>query len=387
VERLREAIEELEAQAGLDPSELSSLIDRLQALLCRTLHEGRKRGDHFLEGQTPCSWAASICRLSAPAAAEKLRVGAEMENLPVVAGALCAGEIGYQATALICKLSAALGEKRDRMEEAEWIGYAQKFPVDTLRRLTEHARYVADPDGADRADEEDYEQRYLHLSPLGRMYKLDALLDHEGGLTLRAAIESLAHRLGEEDYRSPKQRRADAFVEMVHHALEKGALPRRHGVRPHIALHTTPEGLRRELGAPAAELSDGTPISNKAVQRLACDGLMHRVLKADSMVIDVGRAHRTAQPAQWRALKARHQTCAAPGCDRPINWTQAHHVDFWEHGGRSDVHRMLPLCYFHHRLVHEGDWQVVMAGERVEFIPPDRPVMIRRRWGERRWAA
>ena len=310
-----------------------------------------------------------------------------MENLPVVAGALCAGEIGYQATALICKLSAALGEKRDRMEEAEWIGYAQKFPVDTLRRLTEHARYVADPDGADRADEEDYEQRYLHLSPLGRMYKLDALLDHEGGLTLRAAIESLAHRLGEEDYRSPKQRRADAFVEMVHHALEKGALPRRHGVRPHIALHTTPEGLRRELGAPAAELSDGTPISNKAVQRLACDGLMHRVLKADSMVIDVGRAHRTAQPAQWRALKARHQTCAAPGCDRPINWTQAHHVDFWEHGGRSDVHRMLPLCYFHHRLVHEGDWQVVMAGERVEFIPPDRPVMIRRRWGERRWAA
>ena len=48
---------------------------------------------------------------------------------------------------------------------------------------------------------------------------------------------------------------------------------------------------------------------------------------------------------------------------------------------------MLPLCYFHHRLVHEGDWQVVLVGERVEFIPPDRPVMIRRRWGEKSWAA
>ena len=105
------------------------------------------------------------------------------------------------------------------------------------------------------------------------------------------------------------------------------------------------------------------------------------------MVIDVGRAHRTAQPSQWRALKARHKSCAAPGCDRPINWTQAHHLDFWEDGGRTDHGKMLPLCYFHHRLVHEGDWQVVMVGERVEFIPPDRPVMIKRRWGDRRWAA
>ena len=48
---------------------------------------------------------------------------------------------------------------------------------------------------------------------------------------------------------------------------------------------------------------------------------------------------------------------------------------------------LLPLCYHHHRLVHEGGWQVVLAGSRVDFIPPDRPVMIRRRWGERRWAA
>lgn len=123
------------------------------------------------------------------------------------------------------------------------------------------------------------------------------------------------------------------------------------------------------------------------MQRLACDGVLHRVLKADSMVVDVGRAKRTAQPAQWRALKARHKTCAWPGCDRPISMTQAHHIDFWKEGGRTDLRRMVPLCYHHHRLVHEGGWQVVKAGERLEFIPPDRPVMIRRRWGESRWAA
>ena len=105
------------------------------------------------------------------------------------------------------------------------------------------------------------------------------------------------------------------------------------------------------------------------------------------MVVDVGRAKRTAQPAQWRAIKARHQTCAWPGCDRPASWTQAHHIELWKDGGRTDLDKMIPLCYHHHRLVHEGGWQVVIVGKSIEFIAPDRPVMIRRRWGERTWAA
>ncbi len=169
--------------------------------------------------------------------------------------------------------------------------------------------------------------------------------------------------------------------------MSRGRLPKRHGVRPHITVTTTIEGLKGELGAAASQLENGMPVSSKSVQRLACDGALHRVLKADSMIIDVGRAKRTAQPAQWRGLQARHRTCAGPGCDRPLSWTSAHHLDFWSQGGHTDLHKMLPLCYHHHRLVHEGGWQVVMAGERVEFIPPDRPAMTRRRWGESRLAA
>src|SRR2546430_11303269 len=135
---------------------------------------------------------------------------------------------------------------------------------------------------------------------------------------------------------SPKQRRADAVVELAQQAMDQGRLPARHGVRPHLSVHTTIEGLKGELGAPASQLQEGTPISSKTVQRLACDGTLHRVLKADSMVIDVGRAKRTAQPAQWRGLKAPHSTCAWPGCDRPIGWTYAPPVAFSAH--RGDAH-------------------------------------------------
>jgi hypothetical protein len=129
------------------------------------------------------------------------------------------------------------------------------------------------------------------------------------------------------------------------------------------------------------------PISSKTVQRLACDGTLSRVLKADSVVVDVGRATRSVSSAQWRALKARHRTCAFPGCDRPVNWTNPHHIEFWARGGPNNLPNLLPLCHYHHRLVHEGGWQVVRAGESFKFIPPDHVLSRRVRGPGIRWAA
>src|SRR4029077_14001219 len=129
----------------------------------------------------------------------------------------------------------------------------------------------------------------------------------ESGAALKTAIDGLAKRLGQDDKRSPKQRRVDAFTEIVYKALDEGRLPRRNGVRPHITVTTTLEGLKGELGAAASELEHGMPISSKTVQRLACDGTLSRVLKADSIVTDVGRVTRAVSPATRRALKAQHR--------------------------------------------------------------------------------
>ena len=50
--------------------------------------------------------------------------------------------------------------------------------------------------------------------------------------------------------------------------------------------------MKNELGAPPADLELSLPISNRTLERIACDCTMSRVLLADSMVIDVGRATR-----------------------------------------------------------------------------------------------
>ncbi len=326
--------------------------------------------------------------MSKTSAADRLCVGEQLGNLPEIAQALGSGQIGYQAAAVICHLSDQVGEKRQYIDEEHWIGYARRFSIKDLRYLTYVARVRWDCEGFERQTEEDYELRSLHISETtGGMYRLDAWLDPVGGAAIKAAIESLSKPLGAADQRSAKQRRADALVEAMHHAMSVGTLPRRNGVRPHISVNTTIEGLQGELGAVASQLENGMPISSKTVQRLACDGTLHRILKANSQVIDVGRATRAVSPSQWRALKARHRTCSAPGCDRPINWTSPHHIEFWARGGRGNLRNLLPLCYHHHRLVHEGGWQVIRAGEGVKFIPPERVVPHRVRGPGMRWAA
>jgi len=74
----------------------------------------------------------------------------------------------------------------------------------------------------------------------------------------------------------------------VNHALGQGALPRRHGVKPHINMTTTLEGLKNEVGAPPAELELSLPISTRTLERILLRLHHVAVLLADSMVIDVG---------------------------------------------------------------------------------------------------
>ncbi len=371
-----------------DPRELAAVIDILQAKLCRRVSAAVRDGEHQLTGKTSVSWVADICQLSKSSAADRLCVGGQIDSLPEVEQALNSGRIGYQAVSVICHLSEQLGDKRDHIEAERWVEYAQRFSLKQLRYLAREARYAWDPEGQSEDAEDDFDLRELHLSETARgMFRLDGWLDPVGGAALKAAIDALSKPLGRDDERTGPQRRADAAVELAHHAMDAGSMPRRNGARPHVAVHTTPEALRGAVGAPVSHLECGMPVSVATVQRLACDGTLHRVLMADSVVTDMGRATRAVSPAQWRALKARHRTCSWPGCDRPIGWTNPHHIEFFGRGGRSDLPNLLPLCFHHHRLVHEGGWQVVKAGSGYDFIPPERLSFRRARGPGGPWAA
>jgi len=373
----------------VDLKDYRAVIDSLDGDFSSVAREAQKSGAHLVGGSiTAASWIARTCDMSINSAADRICVGEQLESLPRVAAALAAGEVGYQSVSILCHLRDNLGEKRELFDEDEMLGYAQTYSVYQLRQLCNVARYVADPDGCFDEAEENYTRRRMHISQMADgLYKVDGLLDPISGAAFKTAAESLAKRLGPDDERIHKQRLADATGEMAHHAMDKGALPHRHSVRPHINLTTTLEGLKNELGATPAELELSLPISNRTLERMACDCTMSRVLLAGSTVIDVGRATRVVSAPTMRALRVRDKGCRFPGCDRKVDWSNPHHIIFWARGGPGRLPNLVLLCYYHHRLVHEGGWQVIKSGREFRFLPPDRVVMRRARGPGMRWAA
>ena len=376
-------------RCNVDLQQYRAVIDALEGDFGSEAREAQKAGAHLVNGNvTAASWIARTCKMSVTSAADRLCVGEQLESLPRVAAALASGEIGYQSASVLSHLRDKLGEKRDCFDEEEMLGFAREFSVSGLRRLCTYAWHVADPDGFFNEAEENYTRRRLHISQLpDGMYAIDGLLDPETGASLKTAAETLAKRKGPEDERTHSQRMHDAVGEIVSHALGQGTLPRRHGVKPHINLTTTLEGVKNEVGVPPAELELSLPISTRTLERISCDCTMSRVLLADSMVIDVGRATRVVSAPTMRALRVRDKGCRFPGCDRQVDWSSPHHIIHWARGGPGNLPNLVLLCHRHHRLVHEGGWQVIKSGREFRFLPPERVVMRRARGPGMRLAA
>ena len=389
--RLQAAVREFQARQDrrVDPKGLRSAIDALEGEFAAEVRDAQTSGDHLVGGNiTAASWISRTCGMSVSSAADRLCVGEQLQSLPKVAAALSSGEISYQSASVLCHLREQLGDKRDLFDEEEMLGFARGFSVFHLRMLCRYNRHVADPDGFFNDAEHDYTRRRLHISLMSDgMHAIEGVLDAECGAAVKTALDALAKPRGPEDERTRPQRMADAMGEVVHHAMDEGKLPRRNGVRPHVTVTTTMEGLKNEFGAPPADLELSLPISTRTLQRIACDSTISRVLLADSMVIDVGRATRVNSAPRRRALRVRDRGCRFPGCDRPASWSTPHHVEAWTRGGPSNLPNLLSLCFYHHRLVHEGGWQVIKAGREFRFLPPEPVVMRRARGPGVRWAA
>ena len=118
----------------------------------------------------------------------------------------------------------------------------------------------------------------------------------------------------------------------------------------------------------------GVDLPVDVIRRMACDaGLVPMVLNGDGVVIDVGKAKRLATRRQRRAIFAMHETCAVPHCGVRVKHCVPHHIDWWENGGGTDLHNLVPLCSRHHHKVHEGGWTLTMDESRKVTLvrPPD----------------
>jgi hypothetical protein len=318
---------------------------------------------------TAIDWLRFNCHMNAGAAANAIAVGEILERISESHQAVVDGEIGFAHLAVMARTAEALGE---RFDEKVLFDKAKENSPGKFFYICHHARHAADPKTYAAEQAEQVEQRRLKLSTwIDGSLLISGQLDPIGGAAFLTRLAPLARRSGAHDYRDQDQRNADALVELC-----SGG-----GSQAQIQVTSSLETLLALAGAPAAEMEHSLPVSSKTIERLACDSSIARVLlNSESMVIDVGRSKRVVSEPGRRALVARDGNCRWPECDRPPSRSAAHHLVHWIHGGSTDLDNLILLCHRHHRLVHEGNWQLVRRNDgtiltvppMVSFGPPSR---------------
>jgi hypothetical protein len=139
-----------------------------------------------------------------------------------------------------------------------------------------------------------------------------------------------------------------------------------------MVVHVDAETLAGDEVRSCSELADGGQVlAPETVRRLGCDAALVRIVERDGTPLSVGRRTRTIPPALRRALRARDHGCRFPGCTHE-RFLHAHHIHHWARGGATKLENLVQLCSYHHRLVHEGGFQVERTGgPGVRFRRPD----------------
>ena len=347
-------------------------IDQEEIEFSRLAAQFAQTNEYLRSGYaTSIDWIRINCHMTGPAAADRVKVGEQLEKLPESTQAMRAGDIGFTHITAMSRTADALSrsDTAAAFEEAPLLELARDNTAGKFFYICRHARHAADPKGYAAEQAEQVENRSLRLSTWqDGSYLLSGVLDSVGGAALRTALEPLAKRAGKGDDRPRDRRLADGLVDLAMHALDTGVVSQ----RTHLQVTSSLETLLGLAGAPAGDMEFSLPISSKTVERLACDCSITRILlDSDSMVIDVGRAKRRPSVPLSKALKVRDRGCVWPGCDRPATWTSAHHLVHWTRGGQTDLPNLALLCYRHHGMVHEGGWQIVRSDDgQMLTVPP-----------------
>jgi hypothetical protein len=357
--------------------EMGRGISLMQLMFAKEAAEFAATNDYELDGSvSPIDWIRIQCHLTGPQAANYVAAGEHFDALPNTVVAMAEGKVGFGHLVVMARTANALAASPTArvFDEQRLLAKAEENSVGKFHHICRHLRHAADPNGYTATEADLVENRSLRISTdqdTGAVF-LSGVFDSESGAVIRTVLEPLARRSGADDKRPYDRRMADALVDVAWHHLDNGLVPQNGSQRTHLQVTTSLETLRGLDGAPAAELEFSLPISAKAVERLACDCSITRILlDSDSMVIDVGRAKRVISGPARKALNIRDRGCTWPGCDRPATWSSGHHLKHWIHGGTNDPDNLTLLCYRHHWMVHEGGWQIVRGDDaRMLTIPP-----------------
>ncbi len=316
-----------------------------------------------------------------------------------VAGDPGAGDLGAESI-LFTPDGPAEEAAREAMVREAWMLAAEALaaeapglPVEELAKRARTMRDMLDPVGAEERYGRRFENRAFRtwvdadgqergaivfddeMAAFVRAMLAAGLRPRRGGPRFmtdeeRAAAENLI-----EDPRTNDQLAYDLLMDMI----RVGALAeaksvfgsRQPGVRMVVVKDAGPRDAFGRLLAVGHDTDGGHALPGSVIDRNACtNGFIEVIVDPEGNPFDLGREARMYSSAQRLVLAVRDGGCIWPGCDRPPSYCEAHHIDHFAEGGKTDVDRGVLLCRFHHMKLHNHGWRITRDGKGPFVLRP-----------------
>ena len=299
---------------------------------------------------------ASHCNAAAIAA-----VAHRLESFPRCARGLREGRLSLDQVGVIAA----------RASDGSDAHYAQLAEVATVNQLRTAIKLEPRPDPGPRPDP----QPAITKTGDDAFDFWRITLPHGESAIFEAALQSHRDALIAEwkhdrdcsaaisDQQAPMPTTVDAFLRLVQTGWDGDVQRRPHGQRTTVVIHLDVE---QKTGA----LHLGPLLTDSERRYLTCDATCEVWFERDGEVIGSGRSTRTVSRRLRRALEHRHRTCAVPGCGA-TRGLHAHHIKHWEDGGETELHNLVLLCPYHHRLHHRGGITIAGPADRLVVTDSD----------------
>ena len=293
------------------------------------------------------------CRMAAGRAHRAVARSRVLTTARTTLAAWTSGRLSTDQATLLLDQAVAVPDQFSAAE-VKLPAIVQDLTVADTRRALGYWRQMVDGPGTQVTELEEQEMRGISVSPtLDGMVRIDGWMTRPAGQALISALDALMPAPGEDDTRTPRQRRHDALEDLARHYLDSPDTPTVGGEKPHVnlvcdlpALQGTPGGLH--------ETETGHLLTISQLRTITCECSLSRILLgSDSEIIDIGRRTRIIPTPLRRAIIARDRHCTWPGCDRNPRWCDIHHIRHWANGGATQPDNLRLLCRYHHTRIHQ----------------------------------
>ncbi|WP_406022271.1 HNH endonuclease [Nocardioides sp. NBC_00850] len=321
------------------------------------------------------AWMRAELLVDKAAARSQIKLAAGVAKYDLVAAGLAEGVVSQDKARVITKALDKIDA--DPVASVEDLVLAEKLLVDYATRLTANELYIVgkrilaeiDPVRFEDAEAQALlaeEERAQQKTALRVWDNHDGTIGFEGvlptsiGMRFKRLVEAYAQprkqQLVVKGAPLPPWERlmGQGFARLLE-TVDPAALPRHGGDATTINVVISLEELRKDLGIATLgyDETNGATISAAEARRMACNAtIIPWVLGGDGEVLDAGRGSRFFQPIQRKAMRLQQKCCQAEGCDMPPEWCDAHHLEPWATGGKTNLKDGALLCPHHHRLAH-----------------------------------